>query len=697
MSFSQPKQISKGNSSTGSNIGQVQLPLGTPSSSRKLSTARLLSTPTKKSSIHLSPSNTSLHSNSYNNHDGSLLDNEIIPDFSVNVKDPHLMNEVHKHLVSEDTGLNLPGGDMTRDLYKYTINHSPLHNNGSASSNNIIGGSPVVMETDSGNSSIKSGNKGLRRSSSFSFSERRGSSASGINVPGGFRREFIVKKTKKLSSDEDTTDSTGINLASSTELFLARNFMEFLSIYGHFAGESLEDDDFKTCDLNTNLMLKPYDEESLPLLGETSGDNSRRSSLQFYGVHGSNVASQVNGSSRNVTAVKPKRSVEKRTATPMKAYFLLLKSFVGSGILFLPKGFLNGGLLFSAVILLFFAVYSYWCYYLLIKTKDVIQVSSFGDMGMKLFGRKMKFLIIFSIIISQLGFVATYLVFTATNLQAFLRNMLNADAGIGILILFQVMIFMPLSLVRNITKLSLSSLVANFFIIFGLIMIIYYSLIDFIKQKGVASDVKFFNSDWSVFIGVAIFAFEGIGLIIPIQESMIEPKKFPKVLMSVIATVTVLMLIVGILCYSTYGSNVNTVIILNLPQDSIFVNLIQLLYSLAILLSAPLQLFPVIKIVENKIFGKNFSGGKTSLKIKWSKNILRMGSVAGCAVIAFYGSNNLDKFVSFIGCFACIPLVYMYPPLLHYKALGNNSKFDIFLTIFGGVSMVYIMFQLLSS
>ena len=31
-----------------------------------------------------------------------------------------------------------------------------------------------------------------------------------------------------------------------------------------------------------------------------------------------------------------------------------------------------------------------------------------------------------------------------------------------------------------------------------------------------------------------------------------------------------------------------------------------------------------------------------------------------CAAIAWLGSNDLDKFVSLVGSFACIPLVYIY-------------------------------------
>ena len=51
-----------------------------------------------------------------------------------------------------------------------------------------------------------------------------------------------------------------------------------------------------------------------------------------------------------------------------------------------------------------------------------------------------------------------------------------------------------------------------------------------------------------------------------------------------------------------------------------------------------------------------------------AKNLFRTLFVVFIAYIAYIGGQNLDKFVSFVGCFACIPLVYMYPPILHLKS-----------------------------
>lgn len=300
----------------------------------------------------------------------------------------------------------------------------------------------------------------------------------------------------------------------------------------------------------------------------------------------------------------------------------------------------------------------------------------------------MRYLILFSIIISQIGFAAAYIVFTSENLSAFVSAITHGAKSIDVkyFILLQVLIFLPFSMIRDMAKLSAPALIADFFIILGLVYLYYYDIFT-LSTHGIA-DIRAFNpNDWTLFIGTAIFTFEGIGLIIPIQETMKHPEKFPKVLAWVMVVITAIFLSMGALCYASYGSQTQTVVILNLPQDSKFVNAVQFLYSLAILLSTPLQLFPAIRIMETGLFPKS---GKFNWRVKWSKNFFRFAVVMGTGLISWGGADDLDKFVALIGSFACIPLVYVYPPLLYMRAYPEKGKGVLQALIgFGAVVMVY--------
>ena len=105
----------------------------------------------------------------------------------------------------------------------------------------------------------------------------------------------------------------------------------------------------------------------------------------------------------------------------------------------------------------------------------------------------------------------------------------------------------------------------------------------------------------------------------------------------------------GALSYLTYGSDVKTVVITNLPQDNKFVQAVQFLYATAILLSMPLQLFPALRIMENGLFT---GSGKTNNMVKWEKNLFRFFNVLVCSLVSWAGAKDLDKFVAFVGSFA---------------------------------------------
>lgn len=100
------------------------------------------------------------------------------------------------------------------------------------------------------------------------------------------------------------------------------------------------------------------------------------------------------------------------------------------------------------------------------------------------------------------------------------------------------------------------------------LIVLYYFDISTLATKGVA-DIHLFNpNDFVLFLGTAAFAFEGIGLVIPIQESMARPEKFKFVLTGVMIILILVFTSIGGLSYAAYGSDVKTVIISSLPQDS---------------------------------------------------------------------------------------------------------------------------------
>ncbi|KAG6827742.1 hypothetical protein H0H92_010588 [Tricholoma furcatifolium] len=505
--------------------------------------------------------------------------------------------------------------------------------------------------------------RGRARAASFAGSSQQQDPAfEHIHEPGGFRRNYVTLRAIEQGADEPR---------------MLTNFIDFLYIFGHFAGEDLEEEEedkeedeeerIVTATREISAGLPDVGEES-PLLGRQSISRSRTRRKRAHSIGPSG------------------------TATVAQAALMLTKSFVGTGVLFLGKAFYNGGLLFSIITFVAIACISLYSFLLLLKTKFVVS-GSFGDIGGTLYGPWMRYVILGSIVISQIGFVAAYTIFVAENFQSFVLGITQCLKLIPMqyFILLQLIIFLPLALVRDIAKLSTTALVADVFILAGLVYI-FSSEISIVSSRGPA-DVKMFNpKDFPLFIGTAVFSFEGIGLVIPITDSMREPHRFPAVLTGVMAFVTILFGGAGALGYLTFGSKVETVVLVNLESNGM-VQAVQFLYALAILLSIPLQFFPAVRILENGLFTRS---GKADPRVKWLKNAFRAGMVALCTAISWVGAADLDKFVAFVGCFACVPLCYVYPAMLHYRACSRTWRqkaADILLIIFGTIAFIYTTVQ----
>ncbi|KIW19500.1 hypothetical protein PV08_00072 [Exophiala spinifera] len=511
-----------------------------------------------------------------------------------------------------ESSLQLQGGDIHRDLFK-------IHHRGKLQQRAATFSYPRADSTND---------------------EDEQPTVAGHLVPGGFRREFVKQKYGRFNP---------------AVMPVTRNFVEFLALYGSFAGEDLEDTD---------------DEDALE--DEEEAPTETRPLL-----------------SRRRTTTRAQRG----DAGTTKTFFTLLKAFIGTGIMFLPKAFNNGGILFSSITLITVSLVTTLAFHLLLQCRQVHKKTGYGELGEAIGGPKLRAIILGSVTISQLGFVCAGTVFVAQNLHSFLQAVTKGPQpplSTNILIALQLLALIPLSYIRNISKLGPAALLADVFILLGLAYIYFYD-ISTLATDGIHPTVQLFNPDYyTMTIGSAIFTFEGIGLILPIQSSMKQPEKFEPLLWVIMLINTVIFTSIGALCYATFGSATQIEVISNFPQNSKLVNAVQFLYAIAVMAGTPVQLFPALRILEGKVFGRR--SGKRDASTKWKKNGFRTALVVVCVLIAILGSNNLDRFVALIGSLACVPLVYIYPPLLHYRGVAQTpwAKIgDVALMALGTVCMIY--------
>mmetsp|Transcript_118932 Transcript_118932/g.237031 ORF Transcript_118932/g.237031 Transcript_118932/m.237031 type:complete len:488 (+) Transcript_118932:68-1531(+) len=366
----------------------------------------------------------------------------------------------------------------------------------------------------------------------------------------------------------------------------------------------------------------------------------------------------------------------------------LSKSFVGSGITFLPGAFSQGGWLFSSVVLGVIAIVNAICIRQLLDCSKKTGRSGYGDIGELAAGAIGKQAVHVSLVVSQFGAYVAFLIFISQMAES-LGALDYVSKSQVIMIL--VAILVPLCWIRNIHKMEFAILGADVLIIFGLGAILSYSVQDLRDHGPDPNIVTFKPQTCGLFLGTAVYTFEGIPYILPIADSMRQPEKFWPLFLVVFPCIAALFIVFGLVGYVNYGAGVKTVVLLNMPTGDILSASVRAAYMAALLLSLPLVFLSAARITELWIFGVIREKGSK----KWSKNALRTAEVCLFGVVAIYGAEFFEKFLAFVGATCCAPIAFIYPSYFHLRlcAEGLCAKlFDAFFILLGLTAMGFVLY-----
>ena len=185
-----------------------------------------------------------------------------------------------------------------------------------------------------------------------------------------------------------------------------------------------------------------------------------------------------------------------------------------------------------------------------------------------------------------------------------------------------------------------------------------------------------------MFAGTSVYSFEGIAMVLPIQNSMKRPQNMERVLTFSMAAICVVLVFFGGFCFYVFGAKTRNVIISNLPADSPLTKTTQWAYLFVAVITVPMCTFPAIRIWERWLFDKQRRSGR-----KWTKNLLRTLACVFCLLVGVYGGKQLDHLVALIGGLFSTPLALVFPPLLHWQAgvdrRACRRASDVALCVFG--------------
>nr|CAD7424109.1 unnamed protein product [Timema monikensis] len=257
--------------------------------------------------------------------------------------------------------------------------------------------------------------------------------------------------------------------------------------------------------------------------------------------------------------------------------------------------------------------------------------------------------------------LCVYIVFIATAIKQVadyhypMGTTADETINIRLYILMLVPFLYALGLIRNLKYLVPFSALANVFILIGFCITLYYMFTDIPDT----SDKVEITPDFStlpVFFSTVIFAMEGIGVVMPLENSMRNPGHFlgcPGVLNIAMLIVVGLYAIIGLFGYLKYGDSVDASVTLNLPLEDVLAQVVKILIAAAILFSYGLQFFVPTDICWPMV-EKHVSEGKKNIL----QNVFRLSTITATVAVAI-AVPNLGPIISLVGavCFSTLGLL----------------------------------------
>ncbi|XP_035910159.1 proton-coupled amino acid transporter-like protein CG1139 isoform X1 [Anopheles stephensi] len=405
----------------------------------------------------------------------------------------------------------------------------------------------------------------------------------------------------------------------------------------------------------------------------------------------------------------------------------LFKGNIGTGCYAMGDAFMNGGLVLATVLTLFIGFVCVHCQHVLLNCAEQMQARkreedakeqthgtiatveanngkplevkptskvppvsepldfadtvalcfAYGPPSVRPWATAMKNAVNIFICVTQLGFCCIYFVFISSNFKQIAdRYEIELDVHVHMALLV-----VPIVLTSIITKLkflSYCSLAANVFMTLGIGITFYYASQELpsLAERNLIGRLD----QLPLFYGTAIFAFEGIALVLPLQNEMKHPADFGKpcgVLNIGSSFIILLFTTFGFFGYWQWGEAVQGSLTLNLPDNEILAESVKIMIATGVLLGYALQFFVAIMIMWPMVESRVELASRHPVRCEM---VFRVIMVLVTFLIAECVP-NLGAFISLIGAFCSSSLALMFPPLIELIVAWTNGKLTVWLVL----------------
>ncbi|KAK4741092.1 hypothetical protein SAY87_024680 [Trapa incisa] len=343
---------------------------------------------------------------------------------------------------------------------------------------------------------------------------------------------------------------------------------------------------------------------------------------------------------------------------------------VGAGVLGLPYCFKRTGWIMGVLMIFFVAALAYHCMMLLVHTRrklesmsEIPKITSFGDLGFAACGPIGRTVVDLMVLLSQLGFCVSYLIFIADTLaNLYLGSNIWGISSVSLCIWGCFPFQLGLNSIKTLTHLAPLSIFADV-VDLGAMAIVMCEELGIIVKK--MPNVRAFAGPSMFFygMGLAVYSFEGIGMVLPLESEAKDKSKFRGILAISMAFIALMYAGFGALGYFAFGEDVKDIITSNFGKGFIS-SVVQLGLCINLFFTFPLMMNPVYEIIERRFHDGNYC--------IWSRWLLVLTVILIALMIP-----NFADFLSLVGSSVCCGLSFVLPTVFHLIAFnGEISRIE---------------------
>ena len=329
------------------------------------------------------------------------------------------------------------------------------------------------------------------------------------------------------------------------------------------------------------------------------------------------------------------------------------------------------------------------CAKLILDVREKLNATSYVDIGTKLFGAKGKAIVSFCLAFSQVGFTCAYVYFNIFNFHDIFQKILKVTINKWVFAAFFYLLWTGMCWVRKIQIFAHTHVFADCMIVFTMAVVMGYAIQKMSEDGQALTDAEFIDDkNWQTAIGFAVYAYEGIGIVFPVQDVCRDKEKYPMIVYGVITACAIIFVFFGMFCVFAWGPLLTTPLITDVLPDNNFIYIVKFLFCLNLIFSYPLQLYPAHIVIENYLY----INWEKSKKRQWFKNFTRSMLVLYTILFTMWLDKKISNFLAILGALTCTPIAFTFPGLFHYKVCAvtkTEKAIDIAVIIFSFACTVY--------